>query len=129
MLYYYKGKRVKSSMTRSHPVENILPMNLGSIINYLAVMLLKEPNVLLPVAVDHSKQWPMASEMVDIIDGPLPPTLHIAVPPELHLHDTMRASNHKTCCSQWDANTRPSKCQANALSMLLLRVFKSTLTG
>ena len=30
-----KGKKVKSSMARSLPVENLLPQNVGSIINYL----------------------------------------------------------------------------------------------
>ena len=29
------GKKVKSSIARSLPVENILPQNVGSIINYL----------------------------------------------------------------------------------------------
>ena len=29
------GKKVKSSMARSLPVENLLPQNVGSIINYL----------------------------------------------------------------------------------------------
>ena len=33
----------------------------------------------------------MASETVDPIDWPLPPTLDRAVPPELHLHMQMRA--------------------------------------
>ena len=30
-----KGKKVKSSMAKSLPVENLLPQNVGSIINYL----------------------------------------------------------------------------------------------
>ena len=30
-----KRKKVKSSMARSLPVENLLPQNVGSIINYL----------------------------------------------------------------------------------------------
>ena len=30
-----KGKKVKSSIARSFPVENLLPQNVGSIINYL----------------------------------------------------------------------------------------------
>ena len=30
-----KGKNVKSSMAKSLPVENLLPQNVGSIINYL----------------------------------------------------------------------------------------------
>ena len=31
---YGKCKKVKSSMARSLPVENLLPQNVGSIINY-----------------------------------------------------------------------------------------------
>ena len=30
-----KGKKVKSSMAKSLPVENLLPQNVGTIINYL----------------------------------------------------------------------------------------------
>ena len=30
-----RGIKVKSSMARSHPVKNLLPQNVGSIINYL----------------------------------------------------------------------------------------------
>ena len=32
---HLRSKKVKSSMARSLPVENILPQNVGSIINYL----------------------------------------------------------------------------------------------
>ena len=39
----------------------------------------------------------MASETVDPIDWPLPPTLYRAVPPEHHLHMHMRDTNQKTC--------------------------------
>ena len=38
-----------------------------------------------------------------------PSILHRAVPPELHvLHSAMRAANHKTCCTQWVSNVRPT---------------------
>ena len=33
--HYYISKKVKSSMAKSLPVENLLPQNVGSIINYL----------------------------------------------------------------------------------------------
>ena len=37
----------------------------------------------------------------------VPPTLHRAVPPELHvLHTAMRAANHKTCCTESAVNVR-----------------------
>ena len=32
---YIKSKKVKSSMVRSLPVENLLPQNVGSVINYM----------------------------------------------------------------------------------------------
>ena len=35
LLTYYKKVKVKSSMAKSLPVENLLPQNVGSIINYL----------------------------------------------------------------------------------------------
>ena len=38
-----------------------------------------------PVAVEYSQKRTMASETVDPIDWPLHPTLHSAVPPELHV--------------------------------------------
>ena len=34
----------------------------------------------------------------------------------------MRAANHKTYCTDWDANVRPSERQANALIVRPLRV-------
>ena len=48
-------------------------------------MLLKQLNGELLVAVDHSQLWTMASQTVDQIDWPLSPTLHRAVPHELHV--------------------------------------------
>ena len=66
----------------------------------------------------------MASETVDPIDCSHPPTLHRAVPPELHvLHSSMRAANHKTYCTDWDANVRPLEREANALPVRPLRVW------
>ena len=59
----------------------------------------------------------MASETVDQIDWSHPPTIHRAVPPELHvLHTAMRAANHKSCCSESAANVRlqnarPTHCR------------------
>ena len=51
-----------------------------------------------------------------------PTTLHRAVPPGLHvLHTTMRAANHKTCCTESAANMRPTECQTNALPVRPLR--------
>ena len=41
----------------------------------------------------------------------------------------MRAANHKTYCTDWDANVRPSECQANALPVWPLRVWVAICTN
>ena len=75
-----------------------------------------------------SCSWPQPATDNGVRDGRCnwlvaPPTLHRAVLPELHvLHRSMRAANHKTYCTDWDANMRPSERQANALPVWLLRV-------
>ena len=38
----------------------------------------------------------------------------------------MLATNHKTCCSHWEANTRPSVCHSKALPVRLLWVLVTT---
>ena len=78
-------------MARSLPVENQLPQNVGSIINYLQEF-------------TEVAQWgaPSCSQPQPATDNGVrdgrfnwvvaPPTLHRAVPPELHvLHTAMRA--------------------------------------
>ena len=62
-------KKVKSCMARGLPVENLLPQNVGSIINYFS-NLLKQPNVELLVAVDHNQLLTMASETVIVWSHP-----------------------------------------------------------
>ena len=76
----YVKEKVKYCISRSFVVKNQLPQNVGSII-----MQLKCPNGELSVAVDHNQLRTMGSETVDPIDWPLLPTLHRAVPLELHL--------------------------------------------
>ena len=62
-------------------MENLLPQNVESVINYIhAVMLLKKPNGELPVAVDRSQLRTLASEKVDPIDWQLPSTQLRAIP-------------------------------------------------
>ena len=77
-------------MARSLPVENLQPQNVGSII-ILSTTCSNATEAAygeITIAVDHSQLLAMASETVDSIDWTLPPTLHRAVPPELHeLHD------------------------------------------
>ena len=92
--------KVTSSMARSLPVENLLPQNVGSIINYLMLLMGSNPrgstlNRELPVAVNDSQLRTMASETVDPIDWPLALTLHRAVPPELHVLHGVNAG-HKS---------------------------------
>ena len=68
----------------------------------------------------------MASETVDPIDWLHPPTLHRAVPPELHiLHTAMRAANRKTYCTESATNVRlqnarPTHCRCGHCGYKLL---------
>ena len=62
-----KEKKVKSSMGRSLPVENLPPQNVASIMNYCS-NLPKYPNGELLIAVNHNELWTMVSETVDPID-------------------------------------------------------------
>ena len=73
-----------SSMARSVPVENLLPQNVGSIINYLQYCTEVAQWGLL-VAVNHNQLWTLAPETVDPIDWSHPPHSW-AVPPERHVH-------------------------------------------
>ena len=75
-IFFTKSKvKVKISMARSLPVENLLPQNEGSVIYYLHSNLLKYPNRDPLVTVDHNQLLTMASETVDPIDWSYPPTL------------------------------------------------------
>ena len=112
-------EKVNSSIAKILPVENLLPQNVGSIINYLQkfteVAQYGAPSFSQP----HQLRT-MASEKVDPIDW-LPktqPTLHREVPSELHvLHTAMRAglqitrltalSEQRTCDLR---NPRPTHC-------------------
>ena len=92
--YIVSKKKVKSSMARSLPVENLLPQNVGSIINNLQY--LKQPNGELLVTVNHNQLRTMASETVDPIDWSHPPPSW-AVPPERLVHSINQ-------CTQLDSN-------------------------
>ena len=65
-------KKVKSSMAKSLPLENLLPQNVGSIINYLKYLLKLADGELL-VAVNRIQLRTMSSETVDPIDCLHPP--------------------------------------------------------
>ena len=60
-------------------MENLLPQNVGSIINYFQYAL-KQPTGELLVAVNHNQLRTMASETVDPIDWSHPPTLMGSTP-------------------------------------------------
>ena len=84
-------------MARSLPVENLLPQNVGSIINTCSNVL-KQHNGELLVAVNHNQLRTMASETVDPIDwSHSPPSW--AAPPELHVHSINQCnlSGTRTC--------------------------------
>ena len=76
--------KVKSSMARSLPVENLLPQNVGQLSTTFSNVL-KQPNGELLVAVNHNQLRTMASETVDPIGWSHPPPSW-AVPPERHVH-------------------------------------------
>ena len=88
--------KVKSSMARSLPVENLLPQNVGSIINYLQYTEAAQWGTL--VAVNHNQLRTMASETVDPIDWSHPPPSW-AVPPERLMHSINQ-------CTQLDSNVQ-----------------------
>ena len=82
---YILNIKVGSFMARRKKQWRIYYHSLWGQLSTTAVKLLKQTNCQLRVAVDHSQLRTMASEMVDPIDWPLPPTLYSAVPPERHL--------------------------------------------
>ena len=108
--------KVKFSMAKSIPVEDLLPQNVGSIINYLKFTEVTQwgaPRCSQPQpATDNAVRDGRSNWLV------APPTLHRAVPPEFHvLHTAMRAglritrltalSELRTCDLQ---NARPTHC-------------------
>ena len=65
----------------------------------------------------------MASETVDPLEYPLPPTLHMALPPELPvLHGTN--AEHKSQDLLYSVRIEHAEYQTNALPVLPLRVWK-----
>ena len=75
-------------MARSTPAENLLYHCSYGQLPITCSEDTEVPNGQLPVAVDHSQLRTMASETVNSINSPLPPTLYRAVPPELQMRDT-----------------------------------------
>ena len=84
-------------MARSLPVENLVPQNVGSIINYLQCT--EAANGELLVAINHNQLRIMASEMVDPINWSHPPPSWV-VPPEHLVHSINQ-------CTQLDSNVQP----------------------
>ena len=78
-------------------MENLLQLNVGSIINYLRNVL-KQPNGELLVAVNHNQIRTMASETADPIDWSHPQPSW-AVPPErlVHCINQCTLSGNRTC--------------------------------
>ena len=91
----------------------------------LAVILLKQPNGEPLVAVNQNQLRTMASETVDPIDWLHPPPYKGSTPwaPPIAHCNAGWAGNHKTYCTEWDPNVRPSEYQTNALPVRPLRVF------
>ena len=105
-------------MARSLPVENLLPQNMGSIINYLQQST-EVAQWELQVSVGHNQLRTMASETVDPIDWSQPPPSW-AVPPELHV---LHGVNVVYTSQDLLQKTRPRVCQTNALPGRPLRVY------
>ena len=122
-------KKVKSSMAMGLSKENLQPQNVGSVINYLEQFteVIYWSNFVVQKYGNPCCSRPQLATDNGVRDGKsnwlvAPSTLHRAVPPELHVfHRAMMATNHKTCCTQWAANVRPSECHVNALPMRPLR--------
>ena len=101
-----------TSMARSLPVENLLPQNVGLIIEYLQNATEVAKCGALSCSRPHQLRT-MASETVGPIDRSLPsPYTRQYLFSSAYCTVQMGVTNHKTCCSHWDANTRPSECQA-----------------
>ena len=118
--------KVKSSMTKSLTVENLLYYRMCVQLSTTCSNLLKQPNGELLVSVNHYsyEQWRQIREIQ--LTGRTP-TLHYAVPPELHvLHTAMRAglqitrlaalSEPRTCDLR---NARPTHCLCGHLSFVI----------
>ena len=101
LLYNLKGKG-KVFYDQEPPSGESTTTEWGVNYQLLAVMLLKQPNCELLVAVDHSQLRTIVSETIDSIDWPLQPY---------------------PCSSHWDMNMWPWVCQANAPLVWPLRVF------
>ena len=89
--------KVKSSMARSFPVENLLPQNVGSIINYLQYTKLAQWGT-------PSCSQPQPATDNGVRDGRsnwlVAPTASWAVPPERLVHSINQ-------CTQLDSNVQP----------------------
>ena len=96
-------------MARSSPVENLLPLFVGSIINYTCSNATEVAQWTAPVAVDYRQQQTMASVTVVQID-----TINKAVSLESHLHMHAMGATNKECGKRdrsrdlW--NTGPQHC-------------------
>ena len=90
-------------MARCCLLENLLTQNVGSIVNYLYIVkLLKSPNVCSQVLSTTAScgQWHQSSNLLAVA---LHPTQEYPLS-STYCTVQMRATNHNTCNSHWDAN-------------------------
>ena len=111
--------KVKSSISSSLPVENLLPQNMGSIVNYCSNVL-KQPNGELLVAVNHNQLRTMASETVDPIDWSHSPPSWAVPLSATCIVKSVHLSGTRTC---------NAACEATTLPMRPLRVIESLFQG
>ena len=107
-------EKVKSSMARSLPVENLLPQNVGSIINHLQ----KSTEATQCGTPSCSRPQPgatMASETVDPIDWSHPHP-HWQYPHERLVHSI------NECSLSMESTPQPSACEATTFPLRPLRV-------
>ena len=107
-------------MARSLPVENLLPQNVGSIINYLQWFAVSHK---LQSTTTSYGQWRQRRQIQ--LTGRIPHPTHGSTPwaPRIAYCNAGWAANHKTCYTEWAANVQPSDCQTNALPVRPLRVY------
>ena len=109
-------KKVKFSMARSLPVENLLPQNVESIINYLQQCYWNSPMGSSQLQSTTARYGQLRQRRWIKFTCLYHPLCTGQYSLRTYWMVQMQATNHKTCCSRWGANTLPPECQANALA-------------
>ena len=115
-------------MAISLPVENLLPQNVGPIINYLhnatEISRWRTPGCSWPQPAGENAVRYGRSSWLSAIQNPICTGQYTWAPSIARC-----ATNHKTFCSEWGANTRPFGMPGNSLPVRPLRVSLENLTN